>query len=76
MSDRLLTTREVATRLGRSRDFVMGLIRSQRVECVKIGDRYYVPEWSLLELTRPNGETAATPTAFPEKVVIRGRRVA
>jgi hypothetical protein len=54
----------------------MGLIRSQRVECVKIGDRYYVPEWSLLELTRPNGETAATPTAFPERVVIRGRRVA
>jgi excisionase family DNA binding protein len=77
MSDRLLTTREVADRLGRSRDFVMGLIRSQRVECVKIGDRYYVPEWSLLELTRPNGETAAAQaTAFPEAVYVRGRRVA
>jgi len=75
MSDRLMTTREVANRLGRSRDFVMGLIRSGRVESVKIGERYYVPEWSLTELTHPTGESVA-PTAFPERVIIRGKRVA
>lgn len=75
MSDRLLTTREAADRLGRSRDFVMGLIRSRRVECVKIGERYYIPEWSLGELTHPNGESAA-PSSLPRRVVIRGRRVA
>ena len=75
MSDRLLTTREAATRLGRSRDFVMGLIRSRRVESVKIGERYYIPEWSLAKLTHPEGETSA-PGIFPEKVIIRGRRVA
>lgn len=75
MSERLLTTREVANRIGRSRDFVMGLIRAGRVESVKIGERYYVPEWSLTELTHPGGEAAA-PSAFPERVVIRGRRVA
>lgn len=74
MSDRLLTTREAANRLGRSRDFVMSLIRSARVESVKIGERYYIPEWSLLELTHPSGETVA-PTAFPERVIIRGKRV-
>lgn len=75
MSDRLLTTREAADRLGRSRDFVMGLIRSRRVECVKIGERYYIPEWSLGELTHPNADSGAQ-GAFPERVVIRGRRVA
>lgn len=73
MSERLLTTRETATRLGRSRDFVMGLIRSGRVECVKIGDRYYVPEWSLLELTRPKAAEAAA-TLYPERIIARRRR--
>lgn len=70
-----MTTREVATRLGRSRDFVMGLIRSGRVESVKIGERYYVPEWSLLELTHPGGE-AAVQADLPRRVIVRGRRVA
>jgi len=74
VSDRLLTTREVADRLGRSRDFVMGLIRSRRLVCVQVGARYYVPEWSLDELVRPAGE--ATRASFPEEVVVRGRRVA
>jgi excisionase family DNA binding protein len=75
VSERLLTTREAANRLGRSRDFVMGLIRAGRVESVKIGERYYVPEWSLQELTHPNGDGEA-PDALPRRVVIRGRRVA
>lgn len=74
MSGRLMTTREVADRLGRSRDFVMGLIRSRRLVCVQVGARYYVPEWSLEELVRPAGEGPGA--VFPEAVYVRGKRVA
>lgn len=74
MSERLLTTREAATRLGRSRDFVMGLIRSHRLSCVQIGARYYVHEWSLEELVQPKAD--APRAVFPEAVYIRGKRVA
>lgn len=74
MSERLLTTREAAERLGRSRDFVMSLIRSHRLSCVQIGARYYVHEWSLEELVRPAQDGPAA--KFPEAVYVRGRRVA
>lgn len=74
MSDRLLTTREVADRLGRSRDFVMGLIRRRRLSTIRIGGRYYIHEWSLEELLAPKGD--GPKAAFPERVEVRGRRVA
>lgn len=75
MSERLLTTREVADRLGRSRDFVMGLIRSRRLSCVRVGARYYVPEWSLDDFIRPVDDQAPAPE-LPRHVYVRGRRVA
>lgn len=75
MSERLLTTREVAERLGRSRDFVMGLIRSRRLACVQVGARYYVPEWSLDELIRPVDDQAPA-ASFPRAIYVRGKRVA
>lgn len=75
MSGRLLTTREAADRLGRSRDFVMGLIRRRRVSYVRLGARYYVHEWSLDELTAPQRSEPAA-VDFPKQVFIRGKRVA
>lgn len=75
VSDRLLTTRETADHLGRSRDFVMALVRSGRLVATKVGARYYVPEWSVQELTHPNGGGATGASEFPEVVVVRGRRV-
>lgn len=49
----MLTPREVAERLGRSRDFVMGLVRRRKLQCIKVNGRYYIFEWSLEELLRP-----------------------
>lgn len=72
--DRLLTTREVADRLGRSRDFVMSLIRRRRLSTIRIGGRYYVHEWSLNDLLAPKGD--APGTSFPEQVMVRGKNVA
>lgn len=74
MSDKLLTTREVADRLGRSREFVMTLIRQRRLSCMRQGGRYYVHEWSLEELCKP--QAAAEAPRFPKAVRVRGRRVA
>ncbi len=75
MSDRLLTTREAAQRLGRSRDFVMALIRRRRLSYVRLGARYYVHEWSLNELTAPQRQEPAA-ADFPKRVFVRGKRVA
>jgi excisionase family DNA binding protein len=65
MSDRLLTVAEAADDLGRSQEFVRGLIRRGRLVSMRINGRYYVPGWSLDELVRPKAPAAA---AFPMEI--------
>ena len=65
MSGELLTVPEAATRLGRSPDFVRGLIRRGRIVSMRINGRYYVPAWSLEDLLRPARPTTA---AFAQEI--------
>jgi hypothetical protein len=62
---RLLTVSEAAGELGRSQDFIRGLIRRGRVVSMRINGRYYVPEWSLEDLLRPARPTTA---AFAQEI--------
>lgn len=59
MTQRLMTVAEAAHDLGRSQEFVRGLIRRGRLVSMRINGRYYVPAWSLDELLRPKAPAAA-----------------
>lgn len=72
MGDKLLTPREVAERIGRSRDFVMGLVRRRKLRCTKINGRYYIFEWSLEEFLRPPEKPRRV--EFPRQVKPRNMR--
>lgn len=74
MSGQLLTVPEAAAKLGRSQDFVRGLIRRGRVVSMRINGRYYVPGWSLEELVRP--DVAPTSASFAREVKPPRRRQA
>lgn len=60
MNAQLLTVAEAAEALGRSQDFVRGLIRRGRVVSMRINGRYYVPGWSLEQLVRPSATPSST----------------
>lgn len=66
MTAQLLTVPEAAAELGRSQDFVRGLIRRGRVVSMRINGRYYVPSWSLEELVRP--KAAPSSASFAREV--------
>lgn len=72
MKEQLLTVAEAADRLGRSHDFVRGLIRRGRIVSMRINGRYYVPGWSLEELVRP--KIAPSPVGFAREVKPPRRR--
>ena len=66
MNAQLHTVAEAAEVLGRSQDFVRGLIRRGRVVSMRINGRYYVPDWSLEELVRP--KAAPSSATFAREV--------
>ena len=72
MTAQLLTVPEAAAELGRSQDFVRGLIRRGRVVSMRINGRYYVPSWSLEELVRPTA--APSSASFPRQLKPKRRR--
>lgn len=71
MSDKLLTPRKVAERLGRSVDFVRGLMAQGRVQHIRINGRYYVYEWSVAELVK---RPEPRPAAFAMEIKPKGQR--
>jgi excisionase family DNA binding protein len=58
VNGRLLTVAEAANDLGRSQEFVRGLIRRGRIVSMRINGRWYIPAWSLDELLRPKAPAA------------------
>jgi excisionase family DNA binding protein len=72
MSEKLLTPREVAERMGRSVDFVRGLMARGRLHYIRISGRYYVYEWSLQELVSP--PKSPPPAAFAMEIKPKGQR--
>jgi excisionase family DNA binding protein len=71
VSDKLLTPREVAERLGRSVDFVRGLMVRGRLHYIRINGRYYIYEWSVDELVK---RPAPRPAMFAMEIKPNRRR--